>query len=355
MKRFHYKGLLSLLSVMHLIVDLICASTLSFAYFNGIHNSSFMYVFLIYNCVAFLSQPFLGLLMDKLNPGLLKAMMIFSSIFLIIGAYLTIIFMQFGAWTIVGAIFLGIGNALFHVVGGKEATSMSNKATPGGLFVSTGALGVGLGLMFYQNLGILGIIIIILPLIYAALCVWHMFFNFENDKIAYQEFDKSPRVLIIITIILCLAVGVRSFLGFFATNSENLTGVHLVFLLSVCAFLGKAIGGIILDLAGPYYLIGISTILGVVCGLLLKHTALDYIFVLSVNMLMPLTLDLVRRIFPKKEGFSFGLLAAFLIPGFLLAQILKGKTYDFSWVLVLLTGIMIISIYLILNKKTCEK
>jgi len=343
-------------SIMHLLVDFICVSTLMYSYYDSFGNSFFIYVFLIYNCIAFLTQPFIGLWLDKVNETyFMKAMMIFSAVFVIIGSNLLIAFGVIPTFSIIGTLLLGLGNSLFHVVGGKEITSTSNKSTPGGLFVSTGAIGVGLGMLFNQRLLFVpALILVIAPFIYGILSVVHIFIKNDNYKLNYEPIKQSPKILVAIALILCIAVGIRSFVGFYATYSNNLKGAPLILLLSICAFLGKAIGGILLDLVGPYVTISISTILGAVAGLLLKFITFDYIFVFSINLLMPLTLDLIRRIFPKHEGFSFGLLAAFLVPGYLLGHLMNEYSiYDFSWILILLTGGMLIAIYLINRKNKC--
>ena len=362
MKIIKYTPLLALLCIMHFVVDFICASTLSICFTSvykyNVNISLASAAFLVYNCVAFLLQPILGLWMDKIKaPLLLKLMMVFSAMSLIVGAIFEFAFAANAFGAILGVTFLGFGNALFHVIGGKESLEMSNKATPGGLFVSTGALGLSLGLMYSLDTSYaLTLLAIAMPFIFGILTAIHAFIPFENEKIAYKEIKAPTKTMIIILLLLCLAVAIRSFLGFFASSSSELTVTWMVFLIAVCAFLGKAIGGIIYDLAGPYVLIIMSTLIAVVSGFLLEYVAFDYLFVLAINLLMPLTLDCIRRIFPSKEGFAFGLLAAFLIPGYLVGQMLKGNAYDFSWVVVLLTGGMLFAIYIIINnKKICEK
>ena len=362
MKRVRYTPMLILLCVMHFVVDFICASTLSICFTSvykyNVNVSLASAAFLVYNCTAFLLQPLLGLWMDKIKaPLLLKLMMVFSAMSLIVGAIFEFAFATHAFGAILGAIFLGFGNALFHVIGGKESLEMSNNSTPGGLFVSTGALGLSLGLMYsLDTLGGLIRLAIAMPFIFGILTAVHAFIPFENEKIVYKEIKAPTKIMLVVLLLLCVAVAIRSFLGFFASSSPKLTGTWMVFLIAVCAFLGKAIGGIIYDLAGPYVLIIMSTVLATISGFLLEYVAFNYLFVLAINLLMPLTLDCIRRIFPNKEGFAFGLLAAFLIPGYLIGQMLKGNVYDFSWVVVLLTGGMLFTIYILINnKKICEK
>ena len=149
------------LCILHFSVDFVCASSLMFIYDRSTFPDLLPYVFLIYNCLAFLLQPIFGLLIDRFdgsnNGRMYKAFLLISLGSLLIGWVLSVfslitvssIFMM-----LVSSILLGLSNALFHVVGGKQSLMFSNKATPGGLFVSTGALGIGLAsVMFTAGYG----------------------------------------------------------------------------------------------------------------------------------------------------------------------------------------------------------
>lgn len=347
---------LTVISLLHLFVDFICVSSLMMALiYNGLDSTI---TFLLYNCVAFLMQPFFGCLIDNLNKQYLrKACLLFSCASLIIGWAIVFIAVE-EVIGVTSAVFLGLGNAMFHVVGGKEALTSTNKSTPGGVFVSTGAIGVGLGVLCYSSYqgsyNFVHILHLCSPLILIVLAIINLFVDYsKNNSENYEPFKiNKTSIIVLVVIILCLAIGIRSFLGFYTKMSEGLTGPLLIFLLSITAFIGKAIGGIIHDLVGPYILIAVASILGIVSGFFLDIIAFDYLFVLATNLLMPLTLDALRRLFPKKEGFAFGLAAAFLIPGYLIANALKANNYiNLSWAITLITGLMLVGSYILIKDK----
>ena len=351
------------LCLLHFSVDFVCASSLMFIYDVNALPNILPYVFLIYNCLAFLLQPIFGLLIDRFdgsnNGRMYKAFLLISLGSLLIGWVLSVftlttmssIFMM-----LVSSIVLGLSNALFHVVGGKQSLMFSNKATPGGLFVSTGALGIGLAsVMFTAGYGSIFIqyLYFAMPAIILIFGLLSFFSKFEVVKGEYGPYSfKSIKWFSIAVLLLCVAIAVRSFLGFYNKMSEGIVDWVSIFLLSVSAFMGKAIGGILLDLGGPFFTIGVSTILSTVLSIFLSHSYVDYIYILSFNLLMPVTLDALRRCFPNKEGFAFGLAAAFLIPGYLLGSILKpyGPKEIIIPIVCFITGAMLVFVYLI-NKK----
>ena len=354
---------LIVISILHLIVDFLCVGSLILA-FNTFDDriQTFTYIFLLYNCLAFLTQPFFGMLADHFKGAnqstMLKAFMLLSSGVLLIGwLIMTVQYWLHSneAMVYVSAGILGIGNGFFHATAGKESLMFTTKATPGGLFVSTGALGVGLGGILFVGkfLILLFVYFLVAPIILIVLSLIHLQTLEEKPLLKYEVMpNKKIPLLSLIVIILCLAIAVRSFLGFYAIMSTDVTGWGPVLLLSVAVFIGKAIGGLILDLIGPYALIILSTVIATVTSIFLPIIYLDYVFMISFNMLMPLTLDALRKCFPNKEGFSFGFAAAFLIPGYLVGSALKG--YGMQSIIIpiicFITGGILIISYVVRSK-----
>ena len=339
---------IGLLSIMHLITDLVCVGSLMF-YISIAKPDNYGYMLLVYNCVAFLLQPLFGFLADKFNKTIqLKILMASSGVLVLLGWGMSLLHIGYAA-----AILVGLGNALFHSVGGKQALMQSKKATPGGVFVSLGAIGLGTGVLFLSVTVPSFIIYFIFPAIVLGFWILHFFTNWDTEEIQYDKPKTvSIAALAVSLVLLCIAVAIRSFLGFFATMSELIDTNIETFLLSVFAFLGKAAGGIILDFAGPYILIAISTLIGVVSAFFLKYVPVDYAFVFSINILMPLTLDMMRKHFINKEGFAFGFTAAFLIPGYLFAMVAKGNAPGIlTWIIALVSGIMLIGYCLLIKDK----
>lgn len=370
------KGItLTVLSILHFFVDFVCVSILYMCCRELILSTTQIIIAIIlYNFFAFLTQPFLGLLIDKIpeekKERIYKALVVFSfvSIYfaILIFHFITRIFdgdVFFEIRAFLCVPFLGIGNSIFHVVGGKISLLMSKKAMPGGIFVSTGAIGVGLA-AFYNYTSFLANnqfdIFYSITLIPAIFVVIFSFLEFDVSDLKYEEETKRTKFAILFVLFLCAAVVIRSFLGTYVKIGIN-TGWNFIFLLGVFACLGKAIGGIILDLFGPYPLIGISTLVAVVFSLLIidspsTEIIYDYngvAFVFGFNMLMPLTLDWLRKKYPNKEGFAFGLTAALLIPGYFLGSAFKGSGPQkiIIPILCFVTGAMLIALKIYSDRK----
>ena len=370
------REILILVSLLHLFVDFICIGIVASTY-KDIHPTHQLHrelVVIIYNCAAFLTQPIFGFFIDKIkDKRFYIPMVLFSGAALIIAAFLAFNGIDhFSLATVLVMLLLGLGNSCFHVVGGKESLTLSKKSTPGGLFVSCGAIGVGLGLLIASPLSKSYIYSLMVSIPIFALCLLYASSRYktnqdEEDKLLEEqqkvttpsENDSLKTTLICLTIV-CLAIFMRSFLGSYVNHSIKIDDyAGLIFLLSVSAFLGKALGGIIEDHFGPYILIAISGVLGIVSACSKNIILLDYIFIFSVNLLMPFTLNFVRKLFPNKEAFAFGLAAAFLVPGYYMAQFFKMHDLVYMLVtilLVIITTLMLAACcYLRKTKKQCSE
>lgn len=350
---------LIIFTFLHFLVDFICVGTL-FLFANILNDEPIINVgviFLLYNCFAFLLQPIFGYLVDllvtKYHKTILKPLLLFAVAGLIFGQLIIVfLFNRLIIVFYIGAFLLAVNNALFHVVGGKEILSSSYKATPGGIFVCSGAIGVGLGTIIINNLP-LQLFLFITPFIMVILSIIFASNKKETEQIVYPQYKSEKSSLsVLVVLFICFAVLVRSFLGFYSTMSSVINTWATIFLLSVAVCVGKAIGGIILDLAGPYFLIVVSTAISIISSLFIHVSYFDYIYLIAFNLLMPLTLDALRYLFPNKEGFAFGLAAGFLIPGYLLGTILKpyGLQNIIIPIICLLTGILLFLSYYLKRK-----
>ena len=143
--------LLGISAVMHLLVDGLCVCCLYLmAASSGVVG--FVGVFLTYNILAFMTQPFTGLLVDKMERRhwvLLVSMSLLS--IAVLAASMVVAAGTVKAGMLAVAVLLGFGNSLFHVWGGKQVVITHGNDMPAlGLFVSTGALGLSLGVVFYS-------------------------------------------------------------------------------------------------------------------------------------------------------------------------------------------------------------
>ena len=155
--------LIGLSSVQHFLVDGLCICCMFLL--AGIYGESFgaygdrvsMGAVLIYNVLAFMSQPLTGMMADRMERR--HWLLIMSSLLLTLAvacASLIPTLMRvspnlmwdgLGEWLmILVAVLLGAGNSFFHVWGGKQAVVLTgNDIRALGVFVSTGALGLAVG------------------------------------------------------------------------------------------------------------------------------------------------------------------------------------------------------------------
>ena len=219
------------------------------------------------------------------------------------------------------AILLGMGNSLFHVWGGKMTVVVAgNDMRALGIFVSTGAVGLVVGLTYAGWWLAAGMLLLI-----ALMSAFAIRIPATDVKIVHEAGKpSSQRSFFYIWLIpILLFVLMRSFLGeSIPSNVEKDSA--LLFLLASTAMVGKAGGGWVAHRWG----VGTSLVacVGVAAACLLWAIAgtnrlpAVLIGVLVINFTMPMTLYLANRVLPGCEGLAFGLLAAVLVPGYLLAH-----------------------------------
>lgn len=311
-----------LCSVLHLLIDGLCVCCL-YLIASSFSVSHLVGIFLTYNILAFLTQPMTGLLADRMER---KHWMLFASVLLLTMAVLaTSIVISFRVSSAFGvmlvAILLGMGNSLFHVWGGKQvAVRTGNDMRALGTFVSTGAFGLALGFVFFSW-----------PLLYAALlsiCLLsaayvHLDPKMDTEVAINKAIERrfSSIFVWLSLIVLMLVVMQRSLVG------ETFTGEipkssALVLLIGALSMLGKMIGGWFARQLGIIRMLVLVMFLIAVC-LVFRSQGMVVLLVglFAVNTTMPVTLYLANVVLPKREGLAFGLLAAALIPGYLLAII----------------------------------
>lgn len=321
------------LGLLHLLVDFVSASSLFFACSALKKTGSFAGAFLLYNGLAFLLQPFFGAYLDPISASKGRDAFFGASLsLLLIGWILSSLAKSLFAslaFLYAGASFLGLGNAAYHVYGGKEVLSAAKKSAPGGVYVSLGALGIGLaGLCSGLGFSSLPSFLLYLlgPLLFLLLGAIWLFAPREKELPAEAPYEgvRSGKAGLWALLAVSLAVMGRSFLGFSLPDGGIEANLGVVFLFSFTAFLGKAAGGFLEDLLGPIPLIGFASAFSLLpvfanafpfpYALVAKLCA-----IFSIHLLMPYALNRMRSLFPGKEGFSFGYAAAFLVPGWLLA------------------------------------
>jgi len=310
-----------LCSVLHLLVDGLCVCCL-YLIASSFSASHLVGIFLTYNILAFLTQPLTGLWADRMER---RHWMLLASVILLTMAVLaTSIVINLGLSTMgmmVVVILLGMGNSLFHVWGGKQvAVTTGNDMRALGAFVSTGAFGLALGFVFFSW-----------PLLYVALlsiCVLstayvHLDLKAGISTVNNQEMERrfSKMFIWVSLLVLMLVVMLRSLVGETFTGEISKTS-GLVLLIGFLSMLGKMAGGWIAHHLGIVRTLTLVIVLVIICLVFRsQEMVMPLVGLFAVNCTMPVTLYLANVVLPKQEGLAFGLLAAALIPGYLLVVI----------------------------------
>ena len=320
-------------SVMHFLMDGMCICCLYLLaeaygdYLGAYGERMCLGAILLYNVLAFMSQPLTGLMADRMAH---RHWLLLASALLLtmaVGAAMLPLRTEWALVTV--AVLLGTGNSLFHVWGGKQTVvKVGNDIRALGVFVSTGALGLAFGAVFCSWALAAGML-----LAFVALAVMYVRCDEADDtggqaplcSASCAQDGASPRVSLMspvtvwaLVVMLMLCVCYRSFAGeVFASGITKTQSLILV--IGFVAMLGKMAGGWIARWMG--ILKSVMVILAGVALCFLFRSELVWVLsgIFLMNCTMPITLYLANLLLPRREGLAFGLLAAALIPGYLLA------------------------------------
>ena len=252
--------------------------------------------FLVYNFCAFAMQMPVGLLADLIGRNRAFAL---TGIGLVLFAFIPLD-------VPLRVIAMGIGNACYHVGGGREALLHDDKMAGLGVFVSPGAVGICLGTALAQFEAVHMAAAFGLSACGAAVAL--ICPGGTNRK----EFGKPRPVL---ALLMFAVVIVRSLIG---TSMESPWKIGLfVTLCALAAACGKALGGLAGDRFGSRAAGVVSLILAAILFLLPDVGIAGVLGVLLFNMTMPITLRRACDAAPGMEGFGFGLLTFGLFLGYL--------------------------------------
>ena len=308
-------------ALLHLLVDGLCVCSL-YLIASSFPVSRLVGIFLTYNVLAFLTQPLTGLLADHMAR---KHWLLLASVLLLTMAVLaTSVVMALGTSALgimLVAVLLGMGNSLFHVWGGKQvAVKTNNDMRALGVFVSTGAFGLAIGFVFF-SWPLLYVFLLLICLL-AVGVVREPEGSSQESEDERQETRSWSQLFVILAVVgLMLAVMLRSFVGE-AFSSGITKSSMMVLLIGGLSMLGKMAGGWIARQMGIVKMLVMVLLVVMACYLFKDHgLVILLVGLFAVNCTMPVTLYLVNLVLPGKEGLAFGLLAAALIPGYILATI----------------------------------
>lgn len=300
-------------AVMHFLVDSLCICCL-YLLLPSYEGVGFVEVFLTYNILAFMTQPLTGLWVDRMRN---RHWALLLSIVLLTLAVGIASFLPSPSYLL--PLLLGFGNSLFHVWGGKQTVAlMGNDIRALGVFVSTGAFGLAVGFVYCSWM--------LLYLMLIALCLLAVFASQDSlektnsDYSDYSENSEYPLFVIWLSVALLMAVVMfRSYVGQDFSSAIAKTPT-LILVIGGVAMLGKMAGG---WLAKGFGIVPsmVVVLLVILIAMLFRQSGLAVLLVgiFAINCTMAVTLWLANVVLKGREGLAFGLLAAALIPGWLLA------------------------------------
>lgn len=311
---------IAICTLQHFLVDGLCLCCL-YLMVATCSAASLVGVFILYNVLAFLTQPLTGLCADRLREPHWMLLVAVVLLTLAVGvASAVVAFADLHTSRLLGltvATMLGLGNSLFHVWGGRQvALTTGNDMRALGLFVSTGAMGLAVGAVFCSW-----------PLLYAfllTLCLLAAIYV-QRDR-PTPTTDKtntvsrfSPVAVVASLLALMAFVMLRSLVSSDFSASFERTDATLL-TVGLVTMAGKMAGGWIARQIG---IAQVFALMVVAVGLVVRfgHTGPAALLtgLFAVNCTMPVTLYLANVVLKGHEGLAFGLLAAALIPGYLLA------------------------------------
>ncbi len=325
--------LLLLLTALHFCVDGACAASMASYAVSEPFLAPIVFHFGLYNLIAFGGQAPTGLLLDR-RPRAVSFALAFSLLALLFGAACAPRIL----WRTIA---LGLGNCAFHAAAGRLVLCRYEGFGAPGVFVSAGAVGLGLGLQ-----GLVGALPFLLADTLAMGAVlWRLrregarreagaadegaedearslrgmgasFFRADAGRFGAEAKDAGVRVPLLCggeaaTLCLCASLLLACVVlrGFGGGSAASL-GMALPCVMAA----GKAIGGLVCDRLGYRRTV---LLVFLVSFAALQGTGLSFSLLLAFafNMTMPLTLRLAHWCRPTRPGLMFGLAAGCLLPG----------------------------------------
>jgi len=325
-------------SFLHFFVDFFSIYTL-FTYKNSIDN--FYLWAVIYNCLAFFTQPIFGAILSRR-----KHCLEISLLACVILAFSSLIPIYYIAIPITALM-----NSLYHVAAGEEVLEHTKKSAPLGIYIAFGSLGVGLGVTFHNDAFFMSMLVLFLFVAALTYSIEDEAYkiNFNDDYISKKV---NFKLLVLPLIFIFISVMIR---GFFGQYSSNVQFANYNFLIiSVVVFVGKFIGGFIFDYLKAHVLFLLSLLITIIGIVFNGNEYLMLLAYLGPNLLMGFTLDGIRRTMPNYKAFGFGLVAASLMFGTMIGNyfiVYLGYSEFIKYIFLLVNIILVYLTYILLKKE----
>ena len=296
----------ALLSVMHMIVDFLCALTMTAGV---VSQTTGLNDLVLYNFCAFALQMPFGIVIDRLSAydgGRERA----SRLTVVLGVLLT------AAGCFLGPAVLGVGNALFHVGGGiitiRRDDACHFRGRGLGVFVAPGAAGLACGALLADPSKIWPASVLLGIL---AVCVLMEKGKTVSAEIIDPDALRSGSVWCS-SALLSAVVVIRSAASL-AMQFSWKSAPYTILLAACASALGKAAGGFVSVSLGYRRAAVLSLLASAVCFMAGTNMICGLAGLLFFNMTMPMTLYGLKQKMPSMPGFAFGILTFALFIGYL--------------------------------------
>lgn len=285
---------------VHFITEVICFFVLK----RVVGDSIVLWVSpVLFDMLAFVPQSLIGYVND-LHPKIKSG--VIGSILMIVGVidFTTgIIGLKYSAIVIIG-----IANAFLHVAGAEATLKSSNgMMSNAAIFVSGGSFGVVTGkILGASNMPMNLLIILALTMIpFSLLADSYVDYSDKNPCKNYNYANKNVSPLIIV-LLATFVVIIRGYMGYGIPTSWNKTLFQTILLFCFMG-IGKALGGILIDLIGMKKT-AIFSVIAALPFLIVGDNLMvvSLIGVLFFSMTMAVTLGLLVSVLKNKPGLAFG-------------------------------------------------
>ena len=186
--------MLAIFTALHFLVDGICAAAMAAYAVQEPLLAPIVYYFGLYNAIAFGTQWLTGCLFDK-KENWMRYAFLFVLVTLGLGT-------QAALGIKAQTLLLGIGNSVFHVAAGSLVLRRYTTYKELGIFVSSGAVGLALGLNCivgpYPFLFVCAVLCVV-----ATKCLWHMEIPGAGDSVSPEPVNGN-----VPTVPLCWLTGI---------------------------------------------------------------------------------------------------------------------------------------------------
>ena len=343
-------------SIAHFTVDFSCAFLLfRLVRIGAIPYERVLFTFVLYNCLAFGLEFLIGLFFNErtarfaatfgellLALGLLLGMDVASDLARFRDTFGDLQFDSFSSpgarysWRLaLACVFVGVGNAFFHVGGGIDSLARSDiQYWRSGVFISTGALGLALGMCFGDNIESgLSLAHVFFTTLISAGMIWffckknvlYLPMDLKGAQSALKSKKNTSRFSIWGVWALLFVIFSRSVVGFLAPEIWNIKSLPTIsgLSLAIAAFLGKFSGGFAADYSGARTYGVWALIVAIPFLVFSSIPILFWMGVLLLNSTTAITLSAVAKKCGNYVGFAFGLTTLALLAGFFVYDLLS--------------------------------